>query len=148
MSNNIDNDRVELDRARNALALTWFIGGPVIVLLVIAQAIFGRMEGFAQEFFAWFTPMIFPTLGLIGGVVFTTAQEDDSGRTVKRLFYLIALGASVIYLAVLLATLLLEPLAWTHDMAFFSFSSYWLGPIQTIVVAAVGALFNSRKKTD
>ncbi len=142
-----DEDRIDLDRARNRLVLVWGIGAFAVVILVIIQSIIGRFEGFVQEFWGWFTPTIFPTLGLMFGVLGSTAFEDDEGRTVKKFFFIAAMVMSIGYLVVLLITLLLEPLAGTHDMKYFNLANYWLAPVQALVVAAVGALFNSRKKT-
>ncbi len=148
MSRRTKTKRIELERARNAVAKIWFWGAGLLGLLVILQSIIGRFEGFTQDFLAWFTPTLAPALGLIIGIIISTAQDDDTGRTVKQFFYRAALGLSVVYLGTLLLTLLLEPVAWIHDMKFYNLSNYWLGPIQGFVVAALGALFNSRKKTD
>jgi hypothetical protein len=148
MTKNIgDRQRMDLEQARSSLAKIWFWGAGVSGLLVILQCILGRFEGYTQDFLAWFTPTVAPTLGLIIGVISSTAQDDDSGRTVKKFFFRAAAGLSVAYLIVLMLTMLLEPVAWTHDMKFYNLSSYWLGPIQGLVAAALGALFNSRKKT-
>lgn len=141
-------DRVDLEQARKLIAKIWFIGGGISFFLVIFQSITGRFEGIAQEMWAWFTPTIVPTLGLIIGVLASTASEDDSGRTVRRFFYHCAIGLSAVYLATLLLTMLLEPLAGSHNMQYYHFANYWLTPVQGLVVAALGALFNSRKKTD
>ncbi|MEY2546549.1 MAG: hypothetical protein QOG48_1666 [Verrucomicrobiota bacterium] len=139
--------RIDLDSARNRLLVTWLSGAFAVLILVVIQSIIGRFEGFAQEFWGWFTPTIFPTLGLMLGVIGSTASEDDEGRTVKKFFFLAAVLLSIGYLILLLLTLLLEPLAGTHDMKYYNLANYWLAPIQALVVAAVGALFNSRKKT-
>ncbi|MEP6604052.1 MAG: hypothetical protein ABJB69_08905 [Spartobacteria bacterium] len=141
-------DRIDLDRARNLLGLLWMIGGGLLVVLVIGQSILGRFDGLAQEFWAWFTPTIFPTLGLIIGVIGSTALEDDSGRTVKRFFFIASVALSILYLVALMGTLLGEPFAGSHDMKYYNQSNYWLSPIQGLAVAAIAALFNSRKKTD
>jgi len=149
MSNGSPNaDRIELDRARRFIAIVWFTGSGVCFALMIFQSIIGRFTGVAQEMWSWFTPTIVPTLSLIIGVLASTASEDDSGRTVKKFFYHASLGLSLAYLIVLLVTMLLEPLAGLHNMDYFKFSNFWLAPMQGLVVAALGALFNSRKKTD
>jgi len=149
MSNGSQSDgRVDLDRARRFIAIIWFSGAGLCFALVIFQSIRGRFEGIAQEIWAWFTPTIVPTLALIIGVLASTALEDDSGRTVKKFFYHAAVGLSLAYLIILLLTMLLEPIAGTHNMDYYHFSNYWLTPVQGLVVAALGALFNSRKKTD
>ncbi len=83
-------------------------------------------------------------MGVIGGTVF---EDDNEQRTVKRFFFRGAVGLSLVYLLVLLLTMLLEPVAGTQDMKYFNLSSYWLSPIQGLVVAALGALLNSRKRT-
>jgi hypothetical protein len=142
------NGRVDLDRARAMIAKIWFGGSGLCFALVMFQSITGRFAGIAQEIWAWFTPTVVPTLGLIIGVLASTALEDDSGRTVKRFFYHAAVGLSLVYLIILLLTMLLEPIAGTHNMDYYHFSNFWLAPVQGLVVAALGALFNSRKKTE
>ena len=142
MANDPPNDgRADLEGARTLLAKT---GLKPIEL----KSIIGRFQGIQQEIWAWFTPTIVPTLSLIIGVLASTALEDDGGRTVKRFFYHAAIGLSLAYLIVLLLTMLLEPIAGSHNMDYFHLSNYWLTPIQGLVVAALGALFNSRKKTE
>lgn len=117
--------------------------------LVILQSILGRFEGYMQEFWGWFTPTIFPTLALIVGVIGGTAVDDDNERrTVKRFFFRCAMVLSIVYFIALVATMLLEPIAGSHDMAYFNVANYWLSPIQGLVVATLGALFNSRKRED
>jgi hypothetical protein len=149
MTNGVaDTERIDLEQARKLIAKIWFIGGGISFFLVMLQSIMGRFAGIAQEIWAWFTPTIVPTLGLIVGVLASTAAEDDSGRTVKRFFFRAALWLSIGYLAILLLTMLLEPIAGSHDMNYYHFANYWLTPIQGLVVASLGALFNSRKKTD
>jgi hypothetical protein len=149
MSNNAaPPDRVEVERARKNLLVIWGCGALVILPLVAGQAVFGRFEGFTTEFFGWFNPTIFPTLGLMIGVIASTATEDDSGRTVKTSFFRAAVVLSIAYLVTLLAVLLLEPIAGTHDMKYFNLCSLWLSGIQGLAVLALGALFNSRKKAD
>src|SRR6266404_8818241 len=143
-----DQDRIDLDRARRFIAIVWFAGGGLCFALMIVQSIIGRFEGVAQEMWAWFTPTVVPTVSLIIGVLASTALEDDTGRTVKKFFYHASVGLSLAYLIILLLTMLLEPLAGEHNMAYFKFSNFWLSPMQGLVVAALGALFNSRKKTD
>ena len=147
-SDSTSDGRIELDRARRFIAIVWFAGGGLCLALMILQSIIGRFEGVLAEMWAWFTPTIAPTVGLIIGVLASTALEDDTGRTVKKFFYDVSVGLSLVYLITLLVTMLLEPVAGEHNMAYFKVSNFWLSPLQGFVVAALGALFNSRKKTD
>jgi cytochrome bd-type quinol oxidase subunit 2 len=148
MTNGSTQDRVDLEQARKSIAKIWYWGAGVSGCLVILQLILGRFEGITAEFIGWFTPTIVPTLGLIIGVISSTASEDDTDRTVKGFFFRTARGLSLVYLVVLFFTMLLEPFAGNHDMKYYNFANYWLAPIQGLVVAALGALFNSRKKTE
>lgn len=144
----INPDRVDLERARKRLLIIWGCGAIVLIPIVALQATLGRFENFTTEFFGWFNPTIFPTLGLMVGVITSTASEDDSGRTVKGFFFRAAVILSIVYLIALLGILLLEPIAGSHDMKYFNISSLWLSAIQGLVVIALGGLFNSRKRTD
>jgi hypothetical protein len=141
-------DRVDLELARKRLLIIWGCGAVILLPIVALQATLGRFENFTTEFFGWFNPTIFPTLGLMIGVITSTASEDDSGRTVKGFFFRAAEMLSIVYLIALLGVLLLEPIAGSHDMKYFNISSLWLSAIQGLVVIALGGLFNSRKKTD
>ncbi len=144
---NIGNQRIDLERARNRLATVWYGGALIAVLIAIAQSITNRFDSITQDFWSWFTPTIFPTVALITGVIAGTAlDEDRERRTVKRFFFRVALGLSLVYLLVLIAVMLAEPFAGTHDMHYFTNTTIYLSPMQGVVLAAIGALFNSRKR--
>ena len=101
---------------------------------------FGDLESFA--------PTIFPTLGLITGVIGAMAMDqDDERRTVKAFSALRGGHFGLLNLFVPLCTMLLEPYAGSHDMRFYNLSNYWLSPLQGLAVAALGVLFHSKKKT-
>lgn len=149
MARRIGRERVDLERARNYLAIIWITGATLTCALAIGQSIMGRLTGFEDAFWGWFGPTIFPTLGLIFGAIGGMAlDEEPERRTVKRFFFRLAVGLSIAYLLVLLLTMLAEPIAGSHDMRFFIFSNRWLQPLQALVAIALGTLFASRKKSE
>jgi cytochrome bd-type quinol oxidase subunit 2 len=137
--------RVPLEQARNSLATIWFAGGAIAFLLVTTQSILGKYASTVQEVFAWFVPIIFPTLALMVGVIGATALQDDNDkRAVKAFFFRLSQALSVFYLLVLMLTLLLEPFSATPGIKLYSLSNYWLGPLQGLVVATITVLFTSQ----
>ena len=140
--------RIPLETARNAMAIVWFPGAGVLFAILAVQTILGRYQGSVQEVWAWFQPTVFPTSALILGVIGATAlQADSDKRTVRRFFFKLSLGLAIFYLIMLLAVLLIDPFAPVHGIELFNLASYFLAPLQSLVVAAIAVLFTSQEKT-
>jgi len=140
---------IPLEQARNSLAKVWFIGAGLVFLILVVQSILGKYEGSLQEVWAWFVPIVVPTLSLMLGVMGATAlTEGGDKRRVKNFFYKLSSQLSLFYLSILTATILLEPFSNTPGVKLYSLSNYWLGPIQGLVVAAISILFASQDKDE
>ena len=140
--------RIPLEQARNSLAVIWFVGGGIAFLLLATQSILGKYESSVQEVWAWFVPIIFPTLALMLGVIGATALQEEQDRRAVKLFFLhLSKALSLFYLVVLMLTLVLEPFSTTPGARLYTLSNYWLGPLQALVVAAITVLFTSQEKT-
>ena len=63
-------------------------------------------------------------------------------------FYRLALALSIFYLALVLLTILIQPLTGTDTLDLMKRSNLWLGPIQGLVGSALGVLFASKKAKD
>lgn len=147
--------RVSLEIARWRLGAIWFTGSGILFLLVAVQSLFGVYEDKVQGVWGWALPNFLPTLMLMMGVFGGSALRDDTATdhmTVRKPFLTLASGLSVFHLLCLLMVLMVRPLVpaltdgavATDPMALFEMSNLWLGPLQGLVGAAIGALFFTR----
>lgn len=136
---------IPLEDARYALAKIWFPGGAVTTLILAVQSMLGVYDSL-QEVFAWFVPNLFPTIALMGGVLGAGAlRQGADPRTVKAAFFSLSKLMSLFYLAMLLLTVLMHPIALTKNVNIFAVSNFWLGPTQAVVVAAIAVLFAAQE---
>lgn len=140
-----------LETAQARLAAVWFIGAAIPFVLLVAQSILGRYQDSVSEVWGWFVPSVGPTLGLILGVMGATAlidarKAESPQREVKRSFFKLAFWLSIAYFLTL--TLLLEPFGSLHGIKLYNVANCWLGPAQTLVVAAITVLFTSQRKSE
>jgi hypothetical protein len=142
---------IPLEHARWSLARLWFIGSGVIFVLLVAQSTGTIYDGALQTVWGWALPNFVPTLALMVSVFAADAlkpySETDSSK-VREPFYKLARGLSIFYLFVLLATILSEPIflyfrqgTKVSAIDLLQVSNLWLGPLQGVVVAALGVLF-------
>jgi hypothetical protein len=144
-----------LDVARWRLAVVWFgICGTVFVVLA-AQSLGGVYETRVQSAWAWALPNFVPTLALMVSVFAADAlrpYEETRSVKVRETFFKLAMGLSIFYLLVLLATILAQPIIMTKvgdpnmdQVGILEVSNLWLAPLQGLVVAALGVLFFLRQ---
>lgn len=134
-----------LERARNQLATIWFVGGGILLVVLVVQSILGKYESL-QEVWAWFVPTVVPSLSLMLGVIAADALAGTGDvRTVKVPFFHFSRGLSLFYLGLLAVTIFLEPFSPTPGMQLFTLSNYWLTPTQGLAVAAIGAVFATQE---
>jgi len=134
-----------LEQARSRLARIWFAGAGTIFLLLIAQSIFGKYQGRAQEVWGWGLPAIVPALSLILSTLGAEALQQKQEQQVRSSFARIAAGLSMFYLGLILMTILVEPLTKFDSLELLKLSNLWLGPLQGVVVSAIGVLFFSHR---
>ncbi len=138
--------RIPLEYARNSLAVVWFSGGGLAFLIVVVQSILGHYGDDLQAVWNWFLPYSVPTLALMIGVFGANALRDENDpRNVKAFFFRLSRWLSIFYLAILLLTILLEPVSSNKGMDLFKQSVYFLAPLQSLVVAAITVLFTSQE---
>jgi hypothetical protein len=123
----------------------WFIGASIPFILLVVQTVGNHYGEHLQEAWAWFIPTVAPTLGLIIGVVGSAARTRNN-QFVRRTFYTLAWWLSLAYLLLLPLTIALEPMRSSKEspVAILSLSNYWLSPLQSLVVAALGYIFTSK----
>lgn len=146
------NELISLERARWNLARFWFVGSGVVFLLLVGQSIGTIYGDNLQTVWGWALPNFVPTLALMVSVFAADALKPFSATQepsmVRQNFYSLALGLSVFYLAILLMTILAEPIflymrqgTRASAVDLLQTSNLWLGPLQGLVVAALGVLF-------
>jgi hypothetical protein len=137
---------VSLAQTRAKITRLWLVGGGcAAIILVISSILRGRADA-AREVWSWFLPLVLPTIGLMVGVLGAAALGQRSERFVRKSFVDIAFWLSAAYLALLVLTILLEPLSPLRGAELHGVSNYWMGPFQGLVVAALGYLFTSEQK--
>lgn len=138
-------DRHSLSRIRRQLLILWSLGALIVLLSLIGQTVFGVYDK-PQDALGWLLPMIMPTLSFIVGVIASEAIIDRNAseretKIVDSFFHWFTLALSVLYLLAVEAVILVavrvneRPIDWLHSADIF------LGPIQGLVGATLGALF-------
>jgi hypothetical protein len=138
---------MDLEECRSTLLLIWMIGGGIIFVVLIVQSILGRYGSNLQAVWSWFIPTVVPTTSLMLGVLGAGALSGRSikPQEVRAFFFQISRALSMFYLVALALTIALEPFSPVPAIDLYTMSNYWLGPIQGLVVAAIGVLFVSKQ---
>ena len=134
---------ITLESSRWKLTTIWFVGGGIVVLLLIVLSIFSPRYGEDLEMlWGWVLPTIVPTLSLIITVLRAGAVNPtrDTNR-VSLPFHRLTMALSIVYLSILTLTILVEPFARYDLVQLFSISNFWIAPMQGLVVAALTTLF-------
>jgi hypothetical protein len=142
-----------LEFVRWRLAMVWFPTGGLIFLLLIGQSIGGVYGAELQTVWGWALPNFLPTLALMVSVFTAEALRPyrENSALVRRNFYLLALSLSIFYLLAFLLSILVQPILQLLNakeeggvearIELLQISNIWLGPLQGLVIAALGALF-------
>jgi uncharacterized membrane protein len=146
---NPTDNRISLAVAQPRLAVIWFSGGGLILLLVILQSLMGKYEGRTDEAWSWLLPTIMPTLSLIvGALVAGAKRENQPEETVTRFVFSLSFWLSLAYLLLVALTIFVSPFAAENvkeSLELMHRSNLWLGPLQGLVGAALGVFFTSKK---
>ena len=106
-----------------------------------------------QGVWGWLLPNVVPTLSLMLGVFAAASlreQVETDAMKVRSNFAKLAVALSLFHLLAVTAMICAYPFAGTlagkpvRSMALFETSNLWLGPLQGLVAAVIGALFFSR----
>jgi hypothetical protein len=142
---------ISLETARWRLARVWFIASAVIFIVLVAQSVSDVYESKLQGAWGWALPNFIPTLALMISVFSADALKAYGASPhlkVRLPFFKLSMGLSIFYVVVLLAAILAEPIFLTFRTGpkvsavdLLQLSNLWLGPLQGLVVAALGVLF-------
>jgi hypothetical protein len=135
---------ISFTKGQQHVAVLWFCGGAVAMVILIAQSIVGTWGAWTSDAWSWLLPTILPTLTLI---VATFAAE--AGTTAKKtevnLFpYYLCLALSAFYLACVIVILCAVNLVQTKPLELMKMSSLWLAPLQGLLSAIIGVFFVKR----
>ena len=85
---------------KRRLASLWFVGGGILLLLVILQTLLGGYGDKSGDAFGWLLPNIVPTLSLIIGVLVSDALGKGlPGKEADRFLFRLSFGLSCAYLS-------------------------------------------------
>lgn len=133
---------VSIKACKKRLAVLWFSFGLALFVLLVLQSISGKFGPKVEEAWAWFLPTLMPTLSLIVGVLvldITSPKQRD--KRVDPFLFRLAFGLSAIYLVLVAFIPLLQPFTGIPTVDLMKRSNLWLGPLQGVVTAALGAFF-------
>jgi len=140
---------VSLSRCKKSLATVWFLGTGILFLLILLQTLFGKYLGEEEKAWGWFLPTVMPTLSLIIGVLVADMTQGlvDEERKIDPFLYKLAMSLSIVYFLVVLSSVLVQPFTPMSILEILNLSNLWLGPLQGLVAASIGAFFIKRVKS-
>ena len=130
-----------LSACKRRLAVLWFAAGGGLVLILVVQSVLGKYGDSVEEAWAWFLPTVMPTLLLIVGVLVVDFRTTVRDKKVTPFMYRLALGVSAFYLLLVALVPLLDPFTAMRPLEMMKVSNLWLGPVQGVAAAALGAFF-------
>ena len=127
--------------AQKRLLILWCFGGLFLFIILIIQTV-GDIYGLkVDEAWSWFLPTIIPTLTLMITVaIIDFSQSSAEQKQSDRFLFQLAFWISFLYL-VLVTLTLLRPVSLYTPIEMMKKSNLWLGPLQGLVTASLGAFF-------
>lgn len=141
---------IYMNSAKRTLAITWFIWGGGLFLVLFLQTINGLYRDTARDIWSWFSPTILPTAALIIGVMVSDAMGNNvSPRKVSRFAFTVTLILTIVYL-ITISLVILFPLSKESPSLLerIKVANFGLGPFQGIVSASLGIFFTKKSKTE
>jgi hypothetical protein len=137
---------VTLETIRVRLSRLWLVGSGAIFVVLIAQSIAGRFGEDVRDVWGWALPNLLPTLSLMLSIMGADALRPRADPVAVRApFGAIAYWLSASYLALIVVSILAEPLTRYEPLELLKLSGLWLGPMQGLVASALGVLFFSEQ---
>ena len=145
--------RIPLEKARNVLFLIWLISFLVCFIILMVQTLAGTyqvttesgLENQTNKVWSWFIPLTIPTLSLMIGVMGVSSLKTEKQGTIKKNFFQFAKWLSLFYLVIVVAVILSWPfLNYENPIDVYSISSFFITPLQGIIIALIGYLFTAK----
>jgi hypothetical protein len=144
--------RMQMAVCKRWLAGVWFSLAAILFVTMIITTMVGAYQDVADGVWSWFLPSVMPTLSLMIAVLVADDQGTESlPRTADKFLFRLSLGLSIFYLLLLVLVICLQPFTKSFidtPLEGFKKSNLWLGPLQGLVAAALGAFFINREKKD
>ncbi|MEG3181892.1 hypothetical protein [Sphingomonas sp. LT1P40] len=137
-----------LGRYRRLITLVWWLGGALLILLVLGLAAVPSVSRDTHELLGWLLPHVLPSMTLTGAVAYFAGPPktvDTKPEEMKFLFRL-ALTASVFYLLVLVIVIIVSLLALSRGQQGILVERLqdWnivIGVMQALPASAIGVFF-------
>jgi hypothetical protein len=136
------DERISMAESKKRLAKIWFGCAGFLFVLFFFQQIGGKYGKNADDAWSWLLPNIIPTLSLIIGILIKDASSTKSNITVDRFLFRLSCGLSICYIVMIILMVLLNP---TNPLEMMRQSKLFLGPLQGLVSATLGAFFITKK---
>jgi len=97
----------------------------------------------------WFLPTVISNLSLIIGILVADAKQvlSEDERKIDPFLFKLALSLSIVYFAVVLLTVLIQPFTDMLILELLGRSNLWLAPLQGLAAASLGAFFIKTEKS-
>ena len=148
-----------LELSQKRLAILWYAGGLVPVLILLAQTLRGDgiyyalqqgggRTGQAQEAWAWLLSAVMPSLSLVTGVIGAQVLKRQALHQRVDLFaFRLVYALSVFYLLLVSAVLFTSPLSSDlSPLGALQRSNLFVTPVQGLLSGAMGWLFLVKPK--
>lgn len=136
------NPTISIRKAKRILASVWFLMAGLLFVIVFIQTLSGYYGDKVSEAWAWLLPTIMPTLSLIIAVLVSdSVQVTPETRDVSRFIFVLAISLSTVYLLAVMIVVLCGQLTLTAPLELMKTANLGLGPLQGLVVAAIGIFF-------
>lgn len=143
---------IPLSEARRRLATIWFPASGALFLLMVVQTFSGAYGDQEQTAWGWALPNFLPTLALMASVFASQAvdTENETVSMVRTFFFRMAFWISIFYFLILFIVILAPVVMQMNGseaatpearLVAMARSNIFLGPLQSLVVGIIGALF-------
>jgi len=127
---------------KRRLATIWFAGAGFVFFVVVLQSLLGRYGEEVNRAWGWLLPTVMPTLSLIiGQLVFDAVEGSGGDKLIDRFLFRLTVWLSCAYLLAVFLVILLPPVSQIGPIELMTEANVWLGPVQGLVAAALGAFF-------
>jgi len=134
--------RISVIKCKKKLALLWFAGSGILIIVVVLQTMFGRFGDKSEEAWSWLLPTIIPALSLILGIfVIDALGKGMERKTADSFHFRLTYTISVVYFVLIASTIFIRPFTSFSPIELMKLSNFWLGPMQGLVTASLGIFF-------
>jgi hypothetical protein len=142
---------MQLEKCQKRLALLWYSWSAFLFIYLLIQTtggFFGKTDPPMAEIFGWFFANMLPFLSLITSIWPLLVISSRKKHIIADDFwYKITFFISIFYLAILTVVLIIPAFSLFNQipLRFMQSSNSFLGPLQGMATAALGAFFFKSK---